>query len=134
MKNETSNGPQLAASISAAQSSGLFTEAILAGGLGLLAVLVSVFLVVWFGRKVTGDLTRLHTSVRAMAEERLPRVVERLRRGDDVDVLAESPPPGVSTHRGDLPDRDRRSPPCRGRPSRPPSSRRGCARGSTRSS
>ena len=32
-----------------------------------------------------------------MAEERLPRVVERLRRGDDVDVLAESPPPGTSS-------------------------------------
>ena len=68
----------------------------LAGGLGLLAVVVSVFLIVWFGRKVTGDLTGLHTSVRTMAEVRLPRVVERLRRGDDVDVLAESPPPGIS--------------------------------------
>ena len=32
-----------------------------------------------------------------MADERLPRVVERLRRGDDVDVPAESPPPGTST-------------------------------------
>jgi signal transduction histidine kinase len=93
---QNANGVQLAA-ISASQSSGLLTEAILAGGLGLLAVAVSVFLVAWFGRKVTGDLTRLHGSVRAMAEERLPRVVERLRRGDDVDVLAESPPPGTST-------------------------------------
>ena len=64
-----------------------------------LAVLVSVFLLVWFGRKVTGDLTRLHGSVRAMAEERLPRVVERLRRGEDVDVLAESPPPAASSIR-----------------------------------
>jgi signal transduction histidine kinase len=97
MKNaEDVNGPQLAAT-SASQSSGLVTEAVLAGGLGLLAVVVSVFLMAWFGRKVTRDLTRLHNSVRAMAEERLPRVVERLRRGDDVDVLAESPPPGVST-------------------------------------
>jgi signal transduction histidine kinase len=93
---QDANGPQLAAT-SASQSSGLVTEAVLAGGLGLLAVVVSVFLLVWFGRKVTGDLTRLHNSVRAMAEERLPRVVERLRRGDDVDVLAESPAPGIST-------------------------------------
>jgi signal transduction histidine kinase len=31
-----------------------------------------------------------------MAEERLPRVVDRLRRGEDVDVLAESPPPDSS--------------------------------------
>ena len=34
-----------------------------------------------------------------MAEERLPRVVDRLRRGEDVDVLAESPPPGASSIR-----------------------------------
>jgi signal transduction histidine kinase len=73
------------------------TEAILAGGAGLLAVVVSVFLLVWFGRKVTRDLTRLDDNVRGMAQERLPRVVEQLRRGDDVDVLAESPPPDTST-------------------------------------
>ena len=73
------------------------TEAILAGGAGLLAVVVSVILLVWFGRKVTRDLTRLDDNVRGMAQERLPRVVEQLRRGDDVDVLAESPPPDTST-------------------------------------
>src|ERR1700722_13511955 len=89
-------GGQLAA-LGAARSSGLVTEAVLAGGVGLVGVLASVFLVIWFGRKVTRDLSRLDGSVRAMAEERLPRVVERLRRGDDVDVLAESPPPGISS-------------------------------------
>jgi signal transduction histidine kinase len=96
LKIQTANGAQLAA-ISGSQSHGLFTEAILAGGVGLLAVIVSVFLLIWFGRKVTGDLTKLGDSVRAMAEERLPSVVGRLRRGDDVDVLAESPPPGTSS-------------------------------------
>ena len=88
-------GAQLAA-LGGSQSSGLVTEAALAGGVGLVAVIASVFLVIWFGRKVTGDLTRLDGSVRAMAEERLPRVVGRLRRGEDVDVLAESPPPSAS--------------------------------------
>jgi signal transduction histidine kinase len=84
-------------SISAAQSDRLVTEAVLAGGLGLVAVVTSVFLLVWFGRKVTRDLGGLNDSVRGMADERLPRVVERLRRGDDVDVSAESPPPDTST-------------------------------------
>src|SRR6202453_5244962 len=88
-------GAQLAA-LGASRSSELVTEAVLAGGVGLAAVIASVFLVIWFGRKVTGDLTGLDGSVRAMAEERLPRVVDRLRRGEDVDVLAESPPPGAS--------------------------------------
>ena len=81
--------------MSGSRSNGLVTEAALAGGVGLVAVVASVFLLIWFGRKVTGDLTRLDGSVREMAEERLPRVVERLRRGEDVDVLAESPPPAT---------------------------------------
>jgi len=85
------------ASMTASLSDREVTEAILAGGAGLLAVVVSVFLLVWFGRKVTRDLTRLDDNVRGMAQERLPRVVEKLRRGDDVDVLAESPPPEPST-------------------------------------
>jgi signal transduction histidine kinase len=77
----------------------LVTEAVLAGGVGLAAVVASIFLLVWFGRKVRGDLGRLDENVRSMAEERLPRVVERLRRGEDVDVAAESPPPEGSSIR-----------------------------------
>jgi signal transduction histidine kinase len=75
----------------------LVLEAVLAGGLGLLAVGGSIFLIVWFGRKVTRDMTGLNDSVRGMADERLPRVVARLRRGEDVDVQAESPAPPAST-------------------------------------
>ena len=93
---ETANGAKLTA-MSASLSNRLVLEAVLAGGLGLAAVVASVFLLVWFGRKVTRDLTGLHDNVRGMAEERLPRVVGRLRRGDDVDVLAESPPPDASS-------------------------------------
>ena len=103
-KAETGNGTQLSA-ISASLSNRLVTEAVLAGGLGLPAVVASVFLLVWFGRKVTGDLGRLHDSVRGMAEERLPRVVERLRRGDDVDVARRVPAARHQQHPGDLPDR-----------------------------
>src|SRR6185437_6314377 len=98
LKAQTENGTRLS-SLSASASNGLFTEAILAGGVGLVAVLVSVFLLIWFGRKITGDLGRLHSSVRGMAEERLPRVVDRLRRGEDVNVLAESPTPDPSSVR-----------------------------------
>jgi len=93
---ETANGNKLTAK-SAALSDQLVLEAVLAGGLGLAAVVVSVFLLVWFGRKVTRDLGGLNDSVREMADERLPRVVERLRRGDDVEVDAESPPPSTSS-------------------------------------
>ncbi|HTR91594.1 MAG TPA: nitrate- and nitrite sensing domain-containing protein [Trebonia sp.] len=94
-QNQT-DAPRLQA-MSASESDRLLTEAISAGGVGLAAVVVSVFLLVWFGRKVTRDLGRLNSSVRDMAEERLPRVVGRLRRGEDVDVPAESPPPYQSS-------------------------------------
>ena len=95
---QAANGPRLAAQSSAATSR-LFTEAILAGGLGFIAVLVSIFLLVRFGRQVTWDLTKLYVSVRTMAEVGLPRVVDRLRRGEDVDVQAESPDPPTSNIR-----------------------------------
>jgi signal transduction histidine kinase len=68
-------------------------EAILAGGLGLLAVVASVLLAVFFARRLTRELRGLHDSAQSMASERLPSVVERLRRGDEVNVEAESPPP-----------------------------------------
>jgi signal transduction histidine kinase len=99
MQNAELQSSTALAAMSASLSNRQATEAVVAGGAGLLAVLVSVALLVWFGRKLTTDLTRLDDSVRGMAQERLPRVVERLRRGDDVDVLAESPPPDSSTVR-----------------------------------
>jgi len=99
MQNAEFNNGMALAAMSASLSDRLTAEAILAGGAGLLSVIVSVILLVWFGRKVTRDLTRLDGSVRGMAQERLPRVVERLRRGDDVDVAAESPPPDTSSIR-----------------------------------
>jgi signal transduction histidine kinase len=73
-------------------SDSLRTELYLAGGVGLVAVIVSVIAAVRFGRRLRQELTGLYESARQMAEERLPRLVERLRRGDDVDVQAESPP------------------------------------------
>jgi signal transduction histidine kinase len=93
---ETTNGSKLTA-MSASLSDRLVLEAVLVGGLGLAAVVASVFLLVWFGRKVTRDLTGLNDSVREMATDRLPSVVDRLRRGVDVDVDAESPAPGTSS-------------------------------------
>ncbi|HEY6786779.1 MAG TPA: nitrate- and nitrite sensing domain-containing protein, partial [Trebonia sp.] len=77
---------------SARLSDSLLTELFLAAGFGLVAVLVSVLVAVRFGRRLAAELTRLYESARQMAEEQLPRLVERLRRGDDVDVRAESPP------------------------------------------
>lgn len=56
------------------------------------ALLVSVFVMVRFGRRLRVELTNLYDSARQTANERLPRLVERLRGGEDIDVQAESPP------------------------------------------
>ena len=63
---ETANGNKLTA-MSASLGNRLVLEAFLVGGLGLAAVAASVFLLVWFGRKVTRDLTGLNNSVPEMA-------------------------------------------------------------------
>jgi signal transduction histidine kinase len=85
------------AAVLAAQSArlrdSLQTELVLVGGFGLVAVLASVFVAVRFGRRLRVELTGLYDSARQVANERLPRLVERLRRGEDVDVHAESPLP-----------------------------------------
>jgi signal transduction histidine kinase len=65
---------------------------ILVGGAGLVAVVISAFLLVRFGRRMTRELTSFLMAVRALADERLPHVVRRLRQGERVDIAAEAPP------------------------------------------
>ncbi|MBB2912511.1 signal transduction histidine kinase [Streptosporangium becharense] len=68
-----------------------FLRVALVVGLGLLAVIVSITVSYRFGRSMINELRRLQTSAAELAEERLPRLVQRLRRGDDVDPAAEAP-------------------------------------------
>jgi signal transduction histidine kinase len=66
-----------------------------AGGLGLVAVVLSITVSVLFGRSLARELTRLQRAALDLAGERLPRVIERLRGGEKVDVAAEVPPLNV---------------------------------------
>ena len=58
----------------------------LAGGVGLLGLVLSVLLSVLIGRWIIRRLGRLEESATALAEVELPSVVARLRRGEDVPV------------------------------------------------
>ena len=71
----------------------LLLEVLLAGGLGLVAVVLSVFLMMRFGRRISRELTGLQGAALELANERLPRVVDRLSRAEDVDVTAETVAP-----------------------------------------
>ncbi|MEU6787615.1 nitrate- and nitrite sensing domain-containing protein [Nonomuraea angiospora] len=61
-----------------------------AGGVGLIAVLASIIISVRFGRRLAGELAGLRTAAIELSQSRLPDIVERLRKGEDVDVRKEA--------------------------------------------
>ncbi|TYK49394.1 sensor histidine kinase [Actinomadura decatromicini] len=65
---------------------------VLAGGFGLLAVVASIVLSLLAARSLSRELRGLQRAALRLAEDRLPDVVARLRRGEEVDVAAEAPP------------------------------------------
>ncbi|WP_433529022.1 nitrate- and nitrite sensing domain-containing protein [Micromonospora sp. CA-263727] len=71
---------------------GVIIRLVLAAGLGLLAVIASVVVSVTTARALVQQLQRLRDAAFQLANERLPSVVERLGRGDQVDVAKEAPP------------------------------------------
>ncbi|QSB15788.1 nitrate- and nitrite sensing domain-containing protein [Natronosporangium hydrolyticum] len=67
---------------------GILVRLLLVGGLGLVAVLLSITT----GRTIIRRLETLTDHASTLAGERLPAVVRRLRSGEPVDVAAEAPP------------------------------------------
>ncbi|MEV1144474.1 nitrate- and nitrite sensing domain-containing protein [Micromonospora sp. NPDC049799] len=63
-----------------------------AGLLGLVAVVVAVVVALRVGRSLAHRLTEVRTAALETADRRLPDVVARLRRGEQVDVAREAPP------------------------------------------
>ncbi|GLW08816.1 hypothetical protein Misp01_39460 [Microtetraspora sp. NBRC 13810] len=72
-------------------AAGVFTQISIAGGLGLIAVALSIFVSVRFARRISAEIGGLQTAALTLADERLPHVVERLRRGETVNVAEEAP-------------------------------------------
>ncbi|MDP9863433.1 MULTISPECIES: sensor histidine kinase [Streptosporangium] len=65
-------------------ATGILVQIGIAGGLGLIAVAVSIFVSVRFGRRIGTELIGLQQAALDLAHKRLPDVVERLRKGEDV--------------------------------------------------
>jgi signal transduction histidine kinase len=61
-------------------------------GIALLGLLITVLVTVLVGRSIIRRLGGLERSARTLAEDQLPDVIARLRRGEKVDVAAEAPP------------------------------------------
>lgn len=70
---------------------GVLLKAGVAGVLGFLALLVSVFVSVRVGRELVRDLSRLRKDAHEVSGIRLPGVMRRLAAGEHVDVETETP-------------------------------------------
>ncbi|GLW09996.1 hypothetical protein Misp01_51250 [Microtetraspora sp. NBRC 13810] len=70
---------------------GTFARAGLAGAVGLVGIVVSLVVALRVGRGLAHELAALRAAAQDLAGVRLPRVVERLSRGEAVDVAAETP-------------------------------------------
>ncbi|MER5304490.1 nitrate- and nitrite sensing domain-containing protein [Streptomyces lasiicapitis] len=70
---------------------GVIVQLAVAGVLGLLAVLFSIFLSVRVGRSLIRDLRRLRLEAHEASGVRLPGLLRRLASGEQVDVETEAP-------------------------------------------
>lgn len=73
-------------------AAGVIIRLVLAGVLGLVAVIASVILSITTARALVRQLEKLREAALELANERLPGVVARLAQGEKVDVHAEVPP------------------------------------------
>ncbi|MFY1633527.1 nitrate- and nitrite sensing domain-containing protein [Solwaraspora sp. WMMB335] len=71
---------------------GILARLAAAGLAGLAGVVAAVIISVRVGRSIIHRLTGLRAAALDLAGERLPSVVTRLRKGEDVDVDVEAPP------------------------------------------
>ncbi|MEV4623721.1 nitrate- and nitrite sensing domain-containing protein [Asanoa sp. NPDC049573] len=73
-------------------ATGILIRLALAGILGLIAVGIALYVSIRVGRGLIRRLIGLRATALELADERLPTLIGRLRRGQEVDVDAESPP------------------------------------------
>jgi signal transduction histidine kinase len=67
-------------------------KVIITGALGALGLILTLIVTILLARSINRRLTTLRRSALALAQEHLPSVVARLRRGEEVDLAAEAPP------------------------------------------
>jgi signal transduction histidine kinase len=69
---------------------------ILAASIGLLAVVASVIISIFMGRRLFRRLASLRESALGLAHDQLPSLMTRLRDGEQIDVETEAPPASSS--------------------------------------
>jgi signal transduction histidine kinase len=69
-----------------------WTKVAVTSGFGLIGLLITILVTTLVGRGTIRRLRELERSALALAENQLPEVIARLRRGEEVDVASEAPP------------------------------------------
>ncbi|MFB9203250.1 nitrate- and nitrite sensing domain-containing protein [Nonomuraea spiralis] len=70
---------------------GVIVRLLLAGGLGLIAVIASIVLSITTTRQLLAQLKKLRDAAHELSDDRLPGIVERIGHGEVVDVAKEAP-------------------------------------------
>ncbi len=78
-------------------ANGVFAELFLAGGLGLIGIVVSIGLSLYIGRRVIGQLRGLRESATDLATQKLPTIMRQLREGESVDLSEYAPATDVAS-------------------------------------
>jgi signal transduction histidine kinase len=79
------------------EATGAYLRLILLGGLGLVAIAISIALGLWIGRRLVRELSSLRETALELANVRLPDVVSRLAAGEDVDASTQAALPITAT-------------------------------------
>ena len=95
LKGEYNGGVVVAESILAVDhqiSHSAWVRVAVTAGIALLGLLITLLVTTLVARGIIRRLRGLESSARTLAEDQLPDVIARLRRGEAVDMAAEAPP------------------------------------------
>ena len=76
-----------------AQHGTVLVRIALADAVGLVATIIAAIAMAWFARRLFNEVSTVEASARQFADQQFPALVERLRRGEELDLERELPVP-----------------------------------------
>ena len=76
-----------------AQHGTVLVRIALADAVGLIATIIAAIAMAWFARRLFHEVSSVEATARRFADQQFPDLVERLRRGDELDLDSEFPVP-----------------------------------------
>ena len=76
-----------------AQHGTVLVRIALADAVGLVATIIAAIAMAWFARRLFSEISTVESTARRFADQQFPALVERLRRGEELDLEGELPVP-----------------------------------------